>query len=393
MRYAFSSFSINPHQPVRQFGHLEQVSRIKKVHDDLCGRIVAFDDGKTLFINICCDLLALTYDYTQEIRKIANDCFGRETYVVLSATHTHYGGDITDPVYHDQLISRFRERIKELRFTEGKLRYTYRTVPYEAAGTSRISHHSALVILGLLEFFDDEDNEILDIVSYNCHPTILSARETDYFSAEYPGYVCSRLSEETGAFVAFLQGAAGDVSTRFTRKGQHYEDVANLGDKMVDEIRKLKKNPAEKHEFSFIDFREKMIPIVYDYSPVDLSRIPDDITAREKEAIGAGVVMRQKLKENQDKLGNELLMSKVSFGEVSVIYTPCELFSYYLKYINTENTILSCYSNGYAPYILPLDEVLFTYETFYDVLSRDTKCKMVELLSKYSDSFTAKTVK
>src|SRR5699024_3225682 len=50
------------------------------------------------------------------------------------------------------------------------------------------------------------------LVSYACHPVVLSAANT-LLSADYPGVVRARLEEKTGATVLFATSCAGDVNT------------------------------------------------------------------------------------------------------------------------------------------------------------------------------------
>lgn len=69
------------------------------------------------------------------------------------------------------------------------------------------------------------------IVHWACHPTILGA-ESRLVSAEFPGAMRRALAQELGTPdlpVLYLNGAAGDVSTRFTRQSQTVDEVERVG--------------------------------------------------------------------------------------------------------------------------------------------------------------------
>ncbi len=383
MRYAFSRIIIDPNKPVKQSGHLQQVNPISKVNDHLHARLFALEDDEKIFINISCDVLGFLYNYTTEILENIKDSFDKPVRLILSATHTHYSGDTTNTAYHEQLVAQLTQAIKELKFTTADLTYTYRKIPYQEVGTSRITNHQALVILNLVEIFD-KDKLIANIINYNCHPTILSADETDFFSAEYVGYFLEKLTEKEGCFSTFLQGAAGDVSTRFTRSGQHYQDVIELATKLYEKVLELKQSKATHYSLDNFTIKEKVIETKCSFEDIDLSNLPANLSARELETIEFGKIVRSKLKEHPEKLQKEMILTRLTLGKLKIIFAPNELFSYYLSLVNDNNTILVCYSNGYSPYVTPINKTLLTYETFTDVLTKETKQQLVDTLIEFS---------
>ncbi len=383
MKYALKEIIINPVSPVKQSGHIQQVNPISKVHDDLIARIFALEDDKEIIIHFSCDLLSLNFDYTEEMNEYLKNHFTKKASIVLSTTHTHYAGDTENDIYKEQLIRQFKNAINELEFVEGDLSYTYQYESFEGVGTSRISNHKALVLLSLIRIYN-QNNEIFDIINYNCHPTILSAVETDFFSSEYVGNSISKLNAQTNVFHTFMQGAAGDVSTRFTRTGQHYEDVENASVIFVNKINEMKKKELVKLPLNNIHYTCKDIPISFDFTDVDTSLMPNNLSARELETIGYGKIMRQRLMNAPEKLQKSMRISQIKLNNFNMIFAPNELFSYFLQQVDHEKAILTCYSNGYSPYISPLNQTIYTYETFTDVLSKDTKQKLVDTLIEYS---------
>ena len=51
-----------------------------------------------------------------------------------------------------------------------------------------------------------------------------------------------------------------------------------------------------------------------------------------------------------------------------------------MNYISLDRELLVSYSNGYGPYILPIDFPYITYEMFMDTLTKETKQRLIEVL-------------
>jgi hypothetical protein len=89
---------------------------------------------------------------------------------------------------------------------------------------------------GVLSLRDDEQSVVTVLFDYACHPTVLGHANLEY-SADFPAatrrVIRAALTEtdgvETPPVVVFLQGAAGDVSTRFTRRGATFAEADRQG--------------------------------------------------------------------------------------------------------------------------------------------------------------------
>lgn len=77
------------------------------------------------------------------------------------------------------------------------------------------------------------------LLDYACHPTVLGADNLRW-SADWPGATRRAL----GVPVGFLQGAAGDVSPRFTRLGRDTAEVDRLGTLLATAVRSALTSPG-----------------------------------------------------------------------------------------------------------------------------------------------------
>jgi hypothetical protein len=89
---------------------------------------------------------------------------------------------------------------------------------------------------GVLTLRQADGTIVAILFDYACHPTVLGHANLEY-SADFPAATRSVAAAallaaqgvETPPVLAFLQGAAGDVSTRFTRRGQDFAEMRRQG--------------------------------------------------------------------------------------------------------------------------------------------------------------------
>ena len=122
----------------------------------------------------------------------------------------------------------------------------------------------------------------------------------------------------------------------------------------------------------------------HEFTPIDLSKIRSDLSERELETIRLGQIERAKLEKKKSEIFNTLIhdaiITALELGPVKIIFFPNEIFSAYADFIDPDREILISYSNGYGPYVLPIDFAYITYEMFTDTLTRSSKEKIIDIL-------------
>ena len=385
MKIAYSEICINPSFPIRQAGFIQQVNPIYNFHDDLHARLLAFDDGEKIAYLVSMDILGCTIEIQNYLKNEWQKRSDKPISVTLSATHTHFGGNQKDLRYQEEIVTKLMYAFDHLVFEESDA-YTisYQCVPFTGVGTSRISNHKATVLLHYYTIYK-ENEAVLGIIVHNCHPTIHHGN-TPYFSSEYPGYVLKELKRlHPDMNFTFMQGAAGDVSTRFTRPSQDYHAVIELGNHLVDQIESFMKEEKEVNPFEQIGYACTTLPLQHEFHPIDLSNIPSDLTPRELETIHIGAKVREELATKLETLTKQVLISKLELGPYKIVFCPNEAFSSYIDCIDTSKCSLVAYSNGYSPYITGIDDKFITYEKFTDTVTRQTKLELMDILRKYGN--------
>jgi len=381
MRFACTRFIIDPVKPVRQAGFSQQVDPVSKVHDHLHGRLIGLDDGTSMMVFLSVDSIGLTPTMASDLAAIVHDAYGPQASFVESATHTHFAGDPRNDVYAAQLMGQFESEIRGLSWQEvGAITVSHQHMACQAVGASRISGHPTdNIFLDLITLWQG-GRRLATFIVYNCHPTIQNG-DTPYFSSEYPGYVMEQLTQlYPGEFFTFMQGADGDVSSRFTRPFQNYDAVVILGDRLKDEIIELRHQPAGVQPLR-LSYESTVLPLEHEFGPIDVSHLPDGISPREKETIMVGQKVREELSHHLETLAKQVTLSCVGLGPVRILFAPNELFSSFIDCIDTSKAVLACYSNGYAPYVTDPDFKGLTYEKFTDTLTVPTKQAYKRILS------------
>lgn len=385
MKYSFKKINIESPFPTTQCGHSCQTTELFEYHDHLFARVTSFNDDNNWIIHLSMDLLAFDLEHRNILQTKLREFYKNETiHVITSTTHTHYANSVRNPKYVEYLSNLLYEEVIKMEYKDVEnISTTYQKIHSTAVGKSRISgYDTGHEYLGLIRFYSNDDN-FLNIIYYNCHPTILDAN-VPYFSAEYPGYVLKKLEDNyPNVDFTYLQGAAGDISSRFVRDGQDYDALIKLGNNLFNDIQGLMKNEPTKVPFK-MDYKEVELKYDHEYTPIDLSNMRNDLTDREKETIRIGQEERAKIENRSNKIfgspTRSVIVASLDIGSVKFIFYPNEIFSEYMNYISLDRELLVSYSNGYGPYILPIDFPYITYEMFMDTLTKQTKQRLIEVL-------------
>jgi neutral ceramidase len=221
------------------------------------------------------------------------------------------------------------------------------------------------------------------ICHFACHPTILGARNR-LVSADFPGALRQKLNfaldrDRPAPVVLFVNGAAGDVSTRFTRRAQDAGEVSRIGAALATAAVQALEN-ASPHTG----------PIRYGRTTVRLSRrarrpIKSSVvaagTGSDHEAAGhmspaqlrvtetraQGAALLESLSRIPDTaIPNELALEAWALGDVVLLGVPGELFASLGSRIGSASadpTLILGYTNGYVGYLTDIAaHELQTYE-------------------------------
>jgi neutral ceramidase len=264
LRVGIGHVDITPPSPTPMEGYIERSGVSQGVHDRLFAKAAVLEDasGKKVAV-ISVDLIGVGKWIVDFARKGIESRIGiPRKNVMIAATHTHSGprGVVDFFTGEDAFSKGLFSRALSEKVGNGIV---------EAVASADKNLEKAKIGLGRGKVtglcsnrrspdgpFDPElcvlkmesaegGHSIGCIVNYACHPTVLGP-DNLFFSADFPAYVRDTVQStlrkkrrEAEVEVLYLNGASGNVSTRFTRREATFAEAERIGDALGSEVLKV----------------------------------------------------------------------------------------------------------------------------------------------------------
>ena len=249
-------------------GYVARKGNSLGIHDPLLGQVLLLDLGEQQLVLISLDLLGITLEWTQQIREGIAQAIGVPTdHTLVACSHTHSGAagfmppspgitSFEDPklkksVARKLIGAAIRAKQGLLPAQIGVGRGNVRGIGLNRNDPLNGPVDDEVIVMNVI---DIDGNPIAVWVNHGCHPTVLGP-ENLYYSADYPGAMRSNLRKiYPNTVFLFTNGASGDVSTRFTRRDQSYNEVERMGRLLAGEVLKVMQtnNPQQGVKLSAI---------------------------------------------------------------------------------------------------------------------------------------------
>ncbi len=252
LRAGSSRALVTPPLGTRLAGYPHRPAGSQSVHDDLFIRSLVLESEDVLYAVLSADLMGVESEWVAELRRRAQTELDIPSdHVLFATTHTHAApGGLFAP--HGALAAAFqasfaegvgpfdemiyelllRQAISTLRQSRDGLRpASLRTAPGYAPGIASNRRDPATSVdqsCFVLCAVGENGDVIATVFHFACHPTILGYKDLGV-SADFPGVASRILETSLGGIAMYVNGALGDVSTRFTRRSQTYLEVERLG--------------------------------------------------------------------------------------------------------------------------------------------------------------------
>src|SRR5450756_1450469 len=226
------------------------------VHDGLMARAVYLADGpENRMMLIVVDTLEVDRQFVDEVRRRVEQEIGVPAACCLvAATHTHSGpsglGRVALPgaTKDSQVFGTFDGRLFERTVAgcvtaarkarrwarEGAISSGITSMLQPICGNRRV-RTTEQVQMRVLEV--ETTTRCAVVYNLDCHPTVLH-EENRLYSADFPGFAASimPLFEPFVTMPVFLNGAAGDMSTRFYRQSSDFAEVERIGTIVAESV-------------------------------------------------------------------------------------------------------------------------------------------------------------
>lgn len=387
MKIGFTRIDLSPISPTHKFAPLGEGIITSEVKDELVCRVSELenDDG-SLYIHLSCPYGDVDDYICDDIRNGIERALNRTIVITIAVTHTHYAPKLNqEKEYADYVIEKLIREISNIERNDyGPLKCVYQRRYFDKVGRVRISGEETTNLY--LETFSifSEEKRILTYIIYNSHPTTLNFNE-HYFSGAGPAVLLKSLEQEyPNEFFSYMIGAAGDVSTRFVRKGQNYEDVLQLTQLVKAEVQEQLNLQIKKEKVDVSGWKAEEVTFPVDREPRDMSLIDatGEMTPREKETLE--IAKKKHAHVDLDTLPRRFVIQEILIGKHEFIYTPFELFSSYLNSINLENTTLVNLANGHGDYLSGPGIQKLSFEVLGETIPDRNKKELEKLLHDIS---------
>lgn len=309
------------------------------VHDPLYAKAIVLEQQKKRYALVCCDLLAVDQKMVERLSQRSGTLGIGPSNFYMAATHTHSGpggyftidekeGGLSEFIF-GQTDAKIVKTVEDAVFSAVQRAtddleecvMSSLQAPVSGIGTDR-NHpeRPGDPVLTMLCFTTVSDRRIL-IYNMACHPTILNVKNT-YVSADFPGETAAALEAEGICMALFLNGSAGDISTRFTRKASDFSETARIGRLLASQILEHMKNMPDRK--SDIAMKSSVLNVPLRVRRVELSQQKEELSRLQDEFKAAGA-------QGMDPAKLRVLEARCEGAKMGVLYAQHQLSDDFLS--------------------------------------------------------------
>jgi neutral ceramidase len=387
-------------------------------HDPLKVRALYIESGGESLIILSLDLIAVDLNLSNELRRKIERILGiPRTNILVTATHTHSGPEIGSlGILGDAMGLTLPLEIEELRIhiiekafvaIEKAVRKILPSKLYiwessiQGLCANRIDPgkpQDPRVISLLIENVNRERSALINLA---CHPTVLGS-DNRLYSNDFLFYLEQGLkgSIESLDSVVFVNGACGNLSTRFTRRESSYEEADRIGRSIASRIVEGYRFRTELKVLELMSLGKEIFiklsnalekSFNSNHNELNLNALygsPSSIPSKRAFAIALGIEIRGKLAKLLKERGaayveGEVNVMKASIGKnkcLTLVGIPGEAFAEHgiriRSLVKCGLTIIAGYSNGYIGY-LPAHGYEGEYETLISLVGVEGAEKLI----------------
>ena len=377
MRIGFAKMAITP--PLgTELGGYAGYRPCSGVHDPLYCKAVVLEQDGVRYGLIALDLMCADESLHQKIAEAAADFGLSKERLIVCAIHSHAApaglvpGEGALAKVNSTITPRkaeFADYIRQVidaaavccgRAAAGLEKFEVRTArgAAPAIGSERHTGKAPMGELTVVQF-KTESGKNLVIYNFPCHPTVTNAANLQVSTDFVAG-----IEAQLGADMAiFLNGAAGDISTRYTRRESTFDECERMGKIAGAQVLKVMENapfvqPSLKGIHANITLDARQVDALEDAENAlrehtkrwqeAVSRGEDAMTVRILKSYVEGAGVNLEFAQTMDGIRElNLPVTVFRFCGLDFITVPGELFST----LKPENTSVIAYANGYYRYI------------------------------------------
>lgn len=353
-------------------------------------------DGRRMVLLVV-DLICINVDLVERIRASLRELGVAAAWV--SATHAHStpesgcfpGGGATPEAVAERVVAAARAATRDAIASERAVRIGAVRVDVDDVGGRRnvpLSGRPRVPVDAIVIETDDAASIRLGLfVVTPVHPTVLGA-ENRFASADLAGGVRRALAGDAEWVVA-ATGAAGDISTRATRRARDLAEIDRLAGRVADALRSelegARTTALATSTLALPRTRALALPVnrvAEDVPVLDEPALSDAFAQRRRAVLEQGIGWAAASRARQTADEYTITIEVFAVGDVRLVAVPAELYLALAERIRAEHpypssVIVVGYTNGYLGY-LPERDAPVSYETVVSPVERGSGEAVVE---------------
>ena len=345
---------------------------------------ISISSGEMRVLLLVVDLICVNADLVARIRETVRE-FGVEA-VWVSATHAHStpeagcfpGGAPTPASVAQRVVAAARAATRDaIEAERPALVRAVRTSVSEVGGRRNVPPSGRPNVPIDAIVFDGADGERLGLfVVTPVHPTVFGA-DNRLASADLAGGVRRALAADARWVVA-ATGAAGDISTRATRRARSIAEIDRLAARIADALRESLEIPAPAATSGLILPTSRTLSLPTGSAEhAHLTPRPDPadpFSERRRVVLEQGLALAAANRARLAPETTEITLEVFALAHIRLVAVPAELYLSLAERIRTEHpfpgpVIVIGYTNGYLGY-LPDADAPVSYETVVSPVGR-----------------------
>ncbi len=380
MEFTYIKTNINPNLPCHMEGYNDRIAN--NIHDNLYLNTFAFKGKHTCIFHVF-DVIMIPKDFAERIKDEISSRFHIEReYIIISAIHTHSAPKISTKLFPDilpdenYLKALVQKAIKNTQDCLNSLIHGevyFGSVQVNGFYSNRNDKDAYFNNqIDVLKFVDDNKNPVFSVCTIACHPTLMPQDSTE-ISADLFGYMREEFYRVNGYPLVICTAEAGDVSTRYTRKGHGTAEIERVGNALVQRI----SNIDHFERVSMEDFSLRMLTYSFRYDPKEdiyiqksMQQLKDLIDGADNQDVKAAYLdMARSVASRfeKDEICVDCHASIMESKDLRMIIFPGEIFSELgrrLRAIDTKKTLIFGYCNDFKGYAIDDEHYGYSAETF-----------------------------
>lgn len=381
MKIGFKEVVITPEIPANLGGYGDRKGPGTGIHDDIHTKAWVFQSGQDTFAMVISDLIGFPRSHVEAAREKASALSGiPKDKIFIGVTHTHSAPIPMDtptaksnPAYTAHLIDVIAGAVFMAKegLTEGSLGLSAGQ-EFKLGANRRDPRKPFDPTLTVLSWHGGDGVKGI-MGSFGCHPTVMSPANL-LITADYPGAMTAAVRRILARDIPVLwaNGSAGDVSTRFTRRGQSWAELERFGILLGGHVAALACAPdvvlddaAVAAASQIVELPRKQLPgreeadrRVAEYQKIHDEAVKAGATPAEVRVVKTrleGALRERGMSGYFDSLEFRAEIAAARVGDLGIAMVPGELFSSLGKAIRDSSpfkyTMIASYMNGYVGYI------------------------------------------